>query len=43
MCIFGKTTFFQTLSLQLEFNGHLIYESGIQALIGSGYVKKNER
>lgn len=43
MCIFGKTTFFQTLSLQLEFNGHLNYGSGTQALIGSRYVKKNEK
>ena len=43
MCIFGKITFFQTLSLQLEFNGHLIYGPGTQALIGSGYVKENEK
>ena len=43
MYIFGKITFFQTLSLQLEFNGHLIYGPGAQALIGSGYDKKNEK
>ena len=38
-----RPLFFQTLSLQLEFNGHLIYGAGTQALTGSGCVKKNEK